>query len=660
MAIENFFASLGYEIKITKVDELKTKFDALRESMLKVGTAATQAATYVGGFVTQVAAGLDDIGNFADLNHLSVQALQEIAYAAKANGASLDAVKTSVAAVNRVINEASQGMGRGAITLQELGLSAKNADCSVKSFDQLLGDVANKMQGLSRQEQIAMAKKLGIDSALVPMLAKGSAAIADLRSEARGLGVANEENAKIAGNLSESLNHTKAVLTGMAESLAAGLMPEVTRILDSLREWVVANKDIIRSSIGGALKIVTAIIGTMWDWVVRIVDGLIDAYDWLSKFEGVTWLAGAAITALIAYKVGVFFTDLGAAVLKASNALFTFNFAAMLPAILLGLIIICVVLLVDELVNFYEGNETIIGQLNKEFPGAIYGAWAALFLLGAGFVALKWKAISSMLETMAIMGLYALDYVKLAGKAAKSFATMARGWISAAATALANGARMAMAWVSAAGTALASGARMAMAWIIGMGPIGWVIAAVIAAAGLIWYYWDELSAWLGQAWDIAMQFIKDGTDKAVTWVTGLFDDAKKKVMGFIDTVVGAIGKVGQLLGLTDDASTVKIAVSSSASAGANAGAHAGGSAGSNPGSNLGSNAVNPLNAKGGVIGAAGSNTSNSNQTTNMTTISGTTITVNSPDPAKAGQAVQNALSRVTKQATRNGQSPVAQ
>lgn len=42
----------------------------------------------------------------------------------------------------------------------------------------------------------------------------------------------------------------------------------------------------------------------------------------------------------------------------------------------------------------------------------------------------------------------------------------------------------------------------------------------------------------------------------------VFDAAKQKVMGFIDSVMGAIGKVGQLLGLTNDASKVSVAVNS--------------------------------------------------------------------------------------------------
>ena len=77
------------------------------------------------------------------------------------------------------------------------------------------------------------------------------------------------------------------------------------------------------------------------------------------------------------------------------------------------------------------------------------------------------------------------------------------------------------------------------------------------------------------------------------------------------------------------------------------------------GSSAQSSGNNSLNTAGGVIGTAGSNVGNSSNVSNTTQISGTTINVNSPDPAKAGEAVKNELDRMNKQAVRNGQTAVA-
>jgi hypothetical protein len=170
-------------------------------------------------------------------------------------------------------------------------------------------------------------------------------------------------------------------------------------------------------------------------------------------------------------------------------------------------------------------------------------------------------------------------------------------------------------------------------------PILLIIGAIAAVVGGIWYLWENwetVTKLLGDAWKV----VTDTVGEAFAGAMGIIDQVKAKVMGFIDMVMGAIGKVGQLLGLTDDASKVKVAVS------------VGGGAAQ-------ASANNSLNATGGVIGMAGSNTTNSSTVTQTTTITGTTIQINSPDPAKAGEAVRQELDRMNKQATRNGQSAVA-
>ena len=163
--------------------------------------------------------------------------------------------------------------------------------------------------------------------------------------------------------------------------------------------------------------------------------------------------------------------------------------------------------------------------------------------------------------------------------------------------------------------------------------VGWIAEALVAAITAV----IEAGTWLANAFTAVFNGIKTGID----FVVDVFETAKQKVMGFIDMVTGAIGKVGQLLGLTSDASKVNLSVSSAG----------------NPSAQ--SSANNSLNAGGGVIGTAGSSTSSNSTVTQTTQITGTTIQINSPDPTKAGEAVKQELDKMNKQATRNGQSAVA-
>jgi len=749
--IDSFFVSLGFEIDTAKLDEFKQKASELRASVLKLGTIFTGAAAGVGLLVGKVAESMGELNEFAELNDISARSVAALGKVATENGGSLEGMKSTIESVNSAIGEAALGVGRGAVLFEKLGLSARRADGSVKGVDDLLGDVANKMQRMSKQEQIALARKLGIDTHLVTLLAKGSANLAQLREEAEAMNPFTQKDYDLAAEVNTLFIKARGTIGVFTKILAVKLMPTVRQVLKSYLEWFKAARKATDGAFATAVKIISAAVGTLWDWTVRLVQWVQKAYDRLTQFEAVTWGAGIAIAVLIAYEAGAFFTKLGSAIFTAARALFAFNIMAALPVVLLGAVVIAIALLVDELVNFYEGNQTVIGQLSKKYPHAIHIAWAALVALGGAFVALKWKAISSMLETMAIIGLYAWDYVKLGGKAVASLAMAAWGWIKLGAN------------------ALKSGARMAMGWIIGMGPIGWIIAAVIAAVGVIWYYWDDLSKWLGSAWNNAMQAIRDSLKAAMDWVTGVFDrlmvfvgdvvdgiiafftlwwttvsaifkavagfiggiasavmggvksaldwvlgvveTAKQKVMGFIDSVTGAIAKVGELLGLTGKGGMkVEVDVAKNGAGQSSQRGEPGlpgqpgepgqpGRAGlpGQPGQ-LGqpglpgrpsqptpvilalqqapalqpqegagaahqpapSAANAPRAAGNGVLGRAAQTTNNNSKTsvTTNTTITAP-ITINSPDPEKAGESVRAELDRMNRQAVRNGQTAVA-
>ncbi|MFI8200028.1 phage tail tape measure protein [Streptomyces sp. NPDC085942] len=73
--------------------------------------------------------------------------------------------------------------------------------------------------------------------------------------------------------------------------------------------------------------------------------------------------------------------------------------------------------------------------------------------------------------------------------------------LASAGTQVAAGARVVGAWLLMGAQALMQGARMAAAWVLAMGPVGWVIAAIVGLGVLIWKNWDKIIAWTTKAWD---------------------------------------------------------------------------------------------------------------------------------------------------------------
>ena len=604
--IESFFVALGFQVDTQGLEDMKKKTDELRDSAMKVGAVFTGAAAGIGLLVQGVAASMGELYSFAELNEVSARSVAALGKIAQENDGSLEGMKSTIQSLNKTIGEASLGIGRGAMTFEKLNLAAKRADGSVKSVDDILAEVADKMQGLSRQEQIAMAEKLGIDPQFVKVLEKGSANLAKLREEAEMMNPFTEEDYKLADEVDKLFIEAKNTLGVFTKMLGVSLLPTVKEVLKNYLEWFKASRKATSDVFVRALKLIAGAIGTVWDWVVRLVTGMKAAYDWIIQFKLVTYLAAAALTAFVAVKTYDFVLQLGDAIKMLTLRMATFNATALIIPAIIGAIILAIGLLIDDYVNWKEGNDSVIGGLVEQFPWLLDVIQTIEKAVGemVDFWLQQWETLAPPLMQLAgaVWELVKVVYSLLWPVVKMVF----EGW----------------AYIMAAVIPIIASI---IAWIAEN-----LVGAIVAVI--------NVATWMAEAFTTVFNGIKTGIDMIV----GAFDWAKQKVTGFIDMVTGAISKVGSLLGLTDDASKVKIAV---------------GSAGSSPADTATAN--NSLNSSGGVIGSAGGTSNSSSTVSNTTQITGTTIQINSSDPAKAGQAVKQELDKMNKQTVRNGQSAVA-
>lgn len=533
--IESFFVALGYQIDTKALDQFKTQAKDAAKSAAKIGAVVVGAAIGLGAFTRSIAKTLGDTADFAELNNISARSVEALGKVALENDSSVEGMRGSLQALNSMVGQAALGVGRGAMLFKRMGLTARDSQGNVKGLDRILEDVADRMSGLSRQENLAMAAKLGIDPMLVKTLEKGAAHLRELREEAEAMNPLTEEDYRLADEVDRLFIKAQGTIGRVTKMLGAKLLPFAKRVLTFYLEWVKAgrkNNDLL-FKLNRILNITGSILGTLWDWLVRITTAVISALKWLGQFQAIWVALSAVIAILLAYQVGLFFLSLGTAILNAAKAMMAFNFAAAIPAVLIGLLVGAIVLLVDELMNFYEGNETIIGQLIEDYPNAIYLVWAALGLLVAGLAA-----------------------------------------------------------------------------FVG----GWAVGVAAVAAG-IWWLWEN--------WDEATTFMREA-----------FDDIIDTVMGAIGTLEKFFNGIGSVL--------QAVAAPFSTSLGDMAAA-----------------VVNPSRSSGVLGSAAGSSSVSSISNAATTNINGTSITIQTNDPVKAGESVRMELDRMAKNATRNGQSAVA-
>lgn len=637
MNIGSFFAQLGFEIDASQLQPFEEQVAAAREVALGFGAAFVAAGTALVGFTAHVLDGIDELGDFADINQISIETIQELGYAAQLSGSSIEAMKSSAAGLNRTLGEAALGVGRSAKLFEKLHFSAKNADGTVKSFDQLLLEVSDRMQTLSRQEQIALASKLGIDPTLVPLLAKGRDAISDLQEEARAFGVTTQEQAAAAGDFMDSLDRIRFVVSVLSRSIAVQLAPALTAIVNGTREWFIANREILRSGITSFVRAFLAVLQFVVDWVQRLAGWLSPLVDWLTKTGIAATAAAAGLALLTSWLTGHVVLGFAQQVATLVRWVRALNVAALTIPLVIGAIVVALALLVDDFINFREGNESVIGDLVKKFPmlldviNAIEAGVRAAF----GFWMDNWSKISG---SVGELGTALWELAKAVWPIA-AILLRALGW---AFEKLLPVVIWTLKAVIKTLTVFIDGAVTVLSWLID--GVTWIVNAITQlfsgsvsdwvsafslVAGAITAIWQGVFDWIAGKLRATLGLVADGV-AAVAKFLNLGGGASVQVTRAVQQAPG-MQRLPLLPSANDPTNT----------------------SGALPA--LGQAAVPLLAQANGPLGVAAGGGGVMRSTT--VNIPGG-ITVVSSDPATAGKSVTDALGAAGRQAVRNGQSEI--
>ncbi|WP_070158466.1 phage tail protein [Nesterenkonia sp. PF2B19] len=187
-----------------------------------------------------------------------------------------------------------------------------------------------------------------------------------------------------------------------------------------------------------------------------------------------------------------------------------------------------------------KGILTVVPLLAKGVVGLVTGIGAAATAIWAKVAALSaWVArmVVAAAQGVAAMITAAAQitarFLAMTAAAVASGVRIAAVWtaqiiasaVRGAAAMAAAAARVVAGWVLMGVQSMIHAARMAAAWLVAMGPIGWIIAAVVGLVALIIANWDKVSAWTAKAWDAVVTFVVDAWNNIVDWVTDAASNA---------------------------------------------------------------------------------------------------------------------------------------
>jgi len=277
--------------------------------------------------------------------------------AAAAMGGDAQGARDSLTDLAEKMGEAMSDVESGAAkAFKTLGLGLKNTEGNAKGAVQGMLELAAAVEKLPKNEAVFKIKELGItDNRTVEMLLKGRKELERLLEKQKEQGVVTKENAEQAAKFKSSWNELTAGFERAGLGISTGLMPYFTKAIDAF------------------------VVG----------------FDWLEDHKEVVEGFFIAIGAVVA----VFYVPPMLAAAAATLAA-TWPFIAI--AAVIGVAAAAFALIYDDIMNFIDGNDSMIGQMVEKYPlvKALVDAIAVAFKFLGEMASDVWRAITVGFQQM--------------------------------------------------------------------------------------------------------------------------------------------------------------------------------------------------------------------------------------------------------------------
>ena len=258
-----------------------------------VGTAMAGLATAMSVAVKRSINEADNMAKAAQKFGVGVEELSRLKHAADLSGVSLETLGTSMRKLSQNMQETANGAKNTASqAFAALGVAVKNADGSLRSSTEVMGDVAERfarMDDGAQKTALAMAifGRAGTD--LIPMLNAGRDGLHEMMQEADRLGIVLDTNtAKAAENFNDNMTRLGRVWDGLVMKLSAHLLPALEMLSEKMMDFV-NNESAVQAAAQG--------IGKGFLWIARQAAHLVLLIDRIKvEFVGLKESISLALT----------------------------------------------------------------------------------------------------------------------------------------------------------------------------------------------------------------------------------------------------------------------------------------------------------------------------------------------------------------------------
>ena len=337
--LDELLVGLGFEYDPAEAKQFKDDIEKTTKFITSLTKVAVGAATAITGMTIASTKASDEQGKLSNEIGVSVDAIDALQFALTRAGGSSEGMVSSLRNLTVRAAEAARGIGSGVEVFGLLGISATDANGEVKKSSDLLLEISNRFQGLSKAKQVELADKLGLGDS-IRLLQEGPKAIQAYIDQAEAIGTTTAEDAKIAADFQDSLTDLWKVVKSGSRVLTREFAPILSELINNFTSWWKENRKLIEQNLpewidkaGKALKILLAV--------------------------SAAFVAGRLLQHL--FSAVALFKSLSVAAMAA-------NVTALLLPALIGAAVAGIALLAEDAKVFFEGGDSFIGDMLKKYP----------------------------------------------------------------------------------------------------------------------------------------------------------------------------------------------------------------------------------------------------------------------------------------------------
>lgn len=353
MTIAELFAKLTIKPDKRSFDAADKAIGFLKSALL--GLVAVQTGRFFAGMVNETVEMGGKIDDLAQSTGQTREALQELAFAGDQSGMSFDDTAGLIVKLSKNLYEAAHGNKEMAKSFGRAGIAVRDAQGNLRPAADVLEDIADHVSSMpdgTKKTAVAM-ELLGKSGAhAIPLLNAGGDGIRAMRDEAHELGaVMSEDTVKSLDEFGDESAKVKTALTGLKNDAVTALLPTLKEMVAGLMEWIKANREVLKQKLQSVFRLLAVGIKVF----AKAIGVVITVLDFMGRHLDVVAVAVLALVTAI----GLFKMASIAAAIQSGIAWAL----SVLPILLLAAAIAAVILIVEDLYQWFTGGDSVLKDL---------------------------------------------------------------------------------------------------------------------------------------------------------------------------------------------------------------------------------------------------------------------------------------------------------